>query len=504
MEQRGDGAFASSSDTYNWLHEALARTQVNYCTGFPNDPSRERVGYTQDMMNMFRGAAFHFGAPSQAMYTRWIDDMLDGQAYGVLHPGSGIPRGAGQMPTVIPGPKSDQANSVFWGGMLVWLPWRHYLHYGDARILNRTYAASVAYLEYLNASAAPSGLIEWGLADWNSPLPQCSAWGYSNATAIINTPGLYLLSAVLSQVAAFLGQQGDAARFSALATRTAQAYNAAFLNAASGAYATGQQCHQAMALAMPGLVPPGTVRQAAVAALVSRIAQDNTSLTVGFVSFLHAVQALAEAEEAGVLHALVTRRNYGPAEGVPGYCAGADGPGGRPSTRFGCAPGPYSNSVGAFPSSDLMKESWQGEDAVMPSLSGPLLVHSYATLAGVRTAEDLGGAGFGNFSVYPSPVGGLLWVNASVATRLGEVRVAWVVAEEAQERRHFYLSVEIPPGATATVGLPCGGNTTTLGGRGSTTNSGAARTLVVVSSGAHYFDCQLQAAAWLQGGAGDF
>lgn len=85
---------------------ALAHThtplQVHYCTGFPNDPSRERVGYTQDTVNMFRGAAFEF-ASSETMYARWAQDMADGQAYAYKHPGNGIPPGPGQMPTVIPG-----------------------------------------------------------------------------------------------------------------------------------------------------------------------------------------------------------------------------------------------------------------------------------------------------------------------------------------------------------------------------------------------------------------
>jgi alpha-L-rhamnosidase len=168
MDQPAASSIVTSSDAYNWLHAALARTQVHYTTGFPNDPSRERVGYTQDVENMFRGAAFEF-ASSERMYSRWLTDMVDGQAYAYMHPGSGIPAGAGQMPTVIPGPKSDNANSVFWGGMLVWLPWRHFLHYGDARVLSATYDSMAAYVRYLNASA-PGNIVAWGLADWNSPV----------------------------------------------------------------------------------------------------------------------------------------------------------------------------------------------------------------------------------------------------------------------------------------------------------------------------------------------
>jgi alpha-L-rhamnosidase len=313
-------------------------------------------------------------------------------------------------------------------------------------VLTRFYSNMAGYVAYLNASASAS-LLQWGLADWNSPLPQCSGWGFRNATAAINTPGLYRMAKSLGEVAGYLGRAEDAAALAALAAATAAAHNAAFLNASSGQYSTGQQCHQAMALAMEGLVPPAQ-RSAAVAALRSRIAADNTTLTVGFVSFLHLVLVLAD-EDPALLHALVTRRNYGEAA-YTAACVDKDGPGGQPSTQPGCAPGPYSNSVGAFPSSDLMKESWQGADAVMPSLSGPLLLHSWHTLAGLRAPEDLGGAGFRNFSLLPSPVPGLQWLQAHHDAPLGRIEVRWLVAGST-----FYLEAVLPPGAAASVGLPC-------------------------------------------------
>ena len=444
MSQPSAGSIVTSSDTYNWLHSALARTQVHYTTGFPNDPSRERVGYTQDVQNMFRGAAYEFTS-SELMYSRWLTDMADGQEYSYTHPGSGIPAGGGQMPTVIPGPKSDNANSVFWGGMLVWLPWRHFLHYGDVRVLTKYYDNLVAYVDYLSVSA-PTHIVDWGLADWNSPLPECSGWGF-HATPIINTPGLYLLSKTLGEIANFLGHDSDAARFTDLSVSVGAAYNAAFLNTSSGMYSTGQQCHQAIALAMEGLVPD-SMRAAAVAQLVNRIASDNFTLTVGFVSFLHEVLVLAD-EDPALMHTIITRRNYGPERFTHG-CTDKDGPGGKPSTAWGCAPGLYAMTVGASPSNDLAKESWQGSDAMMPSLSGPFLVHSYHTLAGIRTSETLAGAGFRNFTIMPSPVPELLWLNASVDSPLGFIIVNWRVVLPSQ----FFLQVIIPPGASALVGIP--------------------------------------------------
>lgn len=407
---------------------------------------------------------------------------------------------------------------------MVWLPWRHFLHYGDLRMLQEYYPNMVAYVQCearslnlravfrdslpsppvpdLNASS-PSHLVDWGLADWNSPLPECSGWGFPPPP--INTPGLYLLSLVVAEIAAFLGHAVDAARFSALATDTASVFNSAYLNASTGQYAQGQQCHQAMALAMPGLVPDA-VRPAATSALVSRILSDNTTLTVGFVSFLHEVLVLADAAPA-LLHALVTRRNYG-AEAFNGGCVNADGPGGRPSIAAGCAPSPYSNSVGASPSMDLMKESWQGGDAMMPSLSGPLLLHSYHTLAGIRAAETLSGAGFRNFSVLPSPVDGVLWLNASYASPIGTVVVRWFVAPPAPavlNGTRFFLEVVVPPGASALVGIPCDSTSEYAVGLfagpsrraspvGSDSWFGGGRRYVSVSSGQFFFNSTLPAA----------
>ena len=69
MDAPPASAFACSDDTYAWLHGALARTQANYITGFPNDPTREKKGWTQDIQTMLGSAALlHVSA--RRMYPR--------------------------------------------------------------------------------------------------------------------------------------------------------------------------------------------------------------------------------------------------------------------------------------------------------------------------------------------------------------------------------------------------------------------------------------------------
>jgi hypothetical protein len=50
MDAPSTSSFDSSEERYNWMHRAVARTQENYITAFPNDPTREKKGWTQDIM----------------------------------------------------------------------------------------------------------------------------------------------------------------------------------------------------------------------------------------------------------------------------------------------------------------------------------------------------------------------------------------------------------------------------------------------------------------------
>ncbi len=77
-------SFASSDATLNWLWGALERTQANYISGFPNDPTREKKGWTQDIQTMMHSAAL-LHASARRMYPRWVQDIVDNQdAHGQL------------------------------------------------------------------------------------------------------------------------------------------------------------------------------------------------------------------------------------------------------------------------------------------------------------------------------------------------------------------------------------------------------------------------------------
>jgi len=360
------------------------------------------------------------------MYSRWIDDITDNQAQ------------SGQLPEVAPGPVLDDGyNGAWWGGMGVFGPWMLYSFSGNPTHLTRHYPAMRAYTLFLNASAKTDGSsdIPWGLGDWLSLLPSCA-----HDSAGINTPALAFYAHIMSQAAQLLGSGvtgNDATLFASLSMAVSQAYLARRLNATSGAVGSGQQCMQALALGLYGDFLPASQRPAVEAALLDRLASDGTALTTGFVTFTRMLQVLADLNPAAGLEVLLQRG----------------------------ALGTWSNTGGS--SNDLCKEQWDGGDAQMPSLCGPLALWSFSALMGLRPPPFLAptassspplyppasAPGLVTLAIKPGAVGalGLRWVNASLTLPAGVVTVAWFLDATVH---HLKLLVVLPPDTSAVVHMP--------------------------------------------------
>ena len=110
------------------------------------------------------------------------------------------------------------------------------------------------YFAYLQNQAANNFLsYPGGLGDWYDIGPNPP--GYSQDTPISLTADAYFCqdAQILAQVAAEIGNAGDAARFSLLATNIGLAFNNAYFSSTNGYYATGSQTAQALPLYL-GLV----------------------------------------------------------------------------------------------------------------------------------------------------------------------------------------------------------------------------------------------------------
>ena len=466
MDVDGGGAsFACSDATYTWLHDTVVRTQANYITGMPNDPTREKKGWTQDIMTMGPAALLVHGASAERMYARWIADILDNEA------------GSGELPEVAPGPVlNDGYNGAWWGGMGVWGPALLYGHSGDAlRDLAPVYNKMRSYVECLNSTADARHDINDGLGDWLAVSADCM----HNAT-LINTPALALYAGILADAAALLAPSGaappgDAALFAALAETVRDSYFAQFFD--GSAIAPGEQCTQALALGLTlGLPPsaapptpllrftPAALRQTVERALLSRLAADGEVLTTGFVTFGYMLLVLSDLAPA-VGQAVLTQRGAG-------------------------ASGPWLNTAGS--SNSLCKEQWDGGDAEMPSLCGPLAAWSFSSIAGLRppgapassaSSSDVSSpsvassAGWRQVVVKPNVgIGGITWADAAFEAPLGAVRVSWTLLPtpgNGTSSGRLHLLLVLPPGAVGLVHVPTLDAVTVLeGGKPAATQPG--------------------------------
>ena len=154
--------FRCDNGTLNWLHGAFVTTQLmNMHAGIPSDcPHLERRGYTGDGQLACHAAMTVLHA--EAFYRKWIGDIRDCQDLLTGHVQYTAPyvRSGG-------GPGG-------WGCAIVEVPYRIYLHYGDAGVLKDCYPQMLRYFDYLENKSV-NGLVtadkpgEWCLGDWCTP-----------------------------------------------------------------------------------------------------------------------------------------------------------------------------------------------------------------------------------------------------------------------------------------------------------------------------------------------
>jgi alpha-L-rhamnosidase len=92
-------------------------------------------------------------------------------------------------------------------------------------------------------------------------------------------------------------------------------------------------------------------------------------------------------------------------------------------------------------------ETWDGGQAQMPSLGGPIGAWMFHVLAGIRT--DPSGPGFKKSIIKPFVVGDLTWGRAHHDSPYGRISVEWK-----RNAGRLELNVTIAPNTTATVFIP--------------------------------------------------
>lgn len=238
-------------------------------------------------------------------------------------------------------------------------------------------------------------------------------------------------------MSAACGRVVEAALYRAQAAKVADALNAKFLDAASGAYGlagawNATQCAQSMPLYLQ-IVPPD-VRARVVGVLVDALARSDGHLQVGAFGVKYLLQALVDGGRADLAWGVMNKTTF------PGF-----------GFMLNASENGLTNATSFW-------EGWAASDDVY-SNNHPLLAGSetylFNGLAGIQLHPEASAWSRVIFKPAPPPrAHGLDAVAASIESPRGLISSAWTVDAQTGE---FVLRVCVPPGVRAEVWLPGSG-----------------------------------------------
>ncbi len=395
------GAFSSSNVLLNNIHSIINRAiQSNMMSIFTDCPDREKLGWLGDTSVIFGSIVRNYDVAAYARNV--VRNMADSQTQVGLIPDF-VP-----AYTIYDGAFGDDPN---WGNAIILVPWSLYETYGDIGTLRTYYPNMERYLDYLS-SRSSGYLIQYGLGDWETPEQTVVS------PSVVSSYGYYRAAQTMSRISAVLGYSDDSARYAALATNIAAAFNAAFLDAMHHTYDGGQQAADALALDM-GIVPANQ-SQAVLDHLVATIRSAGNHAVVGIVSLGPLVRALAAGGRDDVIYDIAAGTTY-------------------PSYGYEVVSGMTS-----------LTETWDMNtgSSFNHMMFGAIDEWFTSGLAGIQQAP--GSVGYQSLVIKPAMVSGLSEVKGTYKTPNGLVSSQW----SRDSRGRLHLEVTIPGNTTAAIWMP--------------------------------------------------
>jgi len=397
------GQVQTSNPTINKIWWATNNSYLSNLFGYPTDcPHREKNGWTGDAHTAIETGLYNFD--SITIYEKWLADHRDEQ------------QPTGVFPAIIPtcGWGYTWANGVDWTSTIAVIPWTVYLFYGDIKLLTECYANIKLYVDYIDKNY-PTGITDWGLGDW-VPIKSVTPVNFTSTCYYFRDTN------ILANAARLLGEQDDYQKYTALAAKIKDAFNAKFLNTTTNIYDLGYQTELSAALYW-GLVPDNIKRKVAQN-LANAVASANNHLDVGLLGTKSILSALSQNGFADVAYTLAAQETF-------------------PSWGFWIVSG-----------ETTLLENWPlgGTDPDVSShnhiMFGEIGAWFYKALAGIN--PDMEQPGFKNVILSPHFVRGLDQFVGTHNGPYGTITSSW--------KRNVDSTVDytvvIPPNSTATLQLP--------------------------------------------------
>ncbi len=397
-------SFECSNPIVNQLYSNILWSQRSNFIELPTDcPQRdERLGWTGDAQIFIRTATYNMDVA--AFFTKWLVDLEDGQS------------AEGAFPDVAPRNKAPIGEGkAAWGDAGVICPWTIYQVYGDKRVLEKHYEAMKKWIAYLQRNSENLLRPAKGYGDWVSIASD-------TPKDVIATAYFAYSTNLVSQTAAVLGKEDEAAKYKALYEQIRDAFNKAYVTDDGRIKGETQTCY---VLGLHFDLLPEEKRPLATRHLVEALKAKNWHLSTGFVGLSYLLPTLTDVEHLDIAYRLLTNETF-PSWG-------------------------YSINNGAT----TIWERWDGwtedkgfQDPGMNSFNhysfGAVGRWLFGTVAGI----DTDGPGYKRIIIRPRP-GEITSAKASYDSINGRIATDWML-----EDGTFTLNVTIPANTTATVYVP--------------------------------------------------
>lgn len=163
VQETGD--FRCSDSLINRMVEVSKWTVIDNLHGIPEDcPHREKCGWLGDAHAAAEFTLYNYDVAS--FYEKYMEDIRT-----QFRPVKGGKKAVEfQVPTMIaPGRRTSTIAKLDWGIATMYLPWYHYLHYGNEQIVSENYADMKQLTAYYLSFKNSEGIIENGMGDWCPP-----------------------------------------------------------------------------------------------------------------------------------------------------------------------------------------------------------------------------------------------------------------------------------------------------------------------------------------------
>ncbi|MDG0791731.1 glycoside hydrolase family 78 protein [Cohnella ginsengisoli] len=440
------GAFDSSNDLFNRIHEAMKNTMLNNFHSIPTDtPFHEKRGWTGDGQVIAECASMNFDM--SAFFAKWTQDIADSQ------------QPAGEVAHTCPGPFLYLTPTPAWMSAFVIVPWTLYEYYGDKETLRKHYDGMKHYMQYELSRLKDGVSSDESYADWAVPGPFI---GPEGGTLLATAYVCYSCS-LMSRIAGVLGKAEDAAYYADAQARLANVVNERFYAREDAEYHTEieagyRQTSNVLPVAF-GIAPEGEIGR-----VVDRLARDimedkDGHLDTGCFGTKYLAPVLTEHGRGDVAYTLATKETF-PSWG---YCLAEGG------TSFW--------------------EAWESKTRSYDHyFLGTIDDWFFKHLAGIKTTSD----GYKTSVIKPYLLGDMTFAGGAIETVRGRIGSAWQSTAEG-----LVHEVTVPVNTTAFVYVPkAGSGKLTEGGRAADAAEGVRIVgedgrywMLEVGSGSYRFAC---------------